>query len=154
MYRLVTLFAGGLLLVVAPDLLLGQSKPPVISQRTFVSGTAKLKVTGSFTINEDVDINKQASIADGEYTWLQYGSSGSDSANVLITVGADEVGIGPGKGKNGATAGADLCKGKLDVSRTMVSGTYKCTGVTSYNSSTRKMGEVDIEVSFTAKSEP
>jgi hypothetical protein len=127
---------------------------PKISNRTFTSGTATLKVTGTWTLSEDVEINKPASIADGEMTWLQYGSSGSDSANVLVTVQPEEVGISPAKGKQTATAGADNCKGKLEVTPSLVTGNYKCTGVTSYDQKTRKMGTVDIEISFTARSEP
>jgi hypothetical protein len=127
---------------------------PQISKRTFSSGTAKLKVTGSFAVDEEIGINKQASIADDGQTWLQYGSSGSDSANVLVTVQPEEVGIGPGKGKDGATAGADLCKGKLVVTPALVTGNYKCTGVTSYNSKTRQMGKIDIEITFTANTAP
>ena len=128
--------------------------PPKISTRTYTSGTAKLKVTGTWTVNEDVGINKPASISDDGHTWLQYGSSGSDSANVTVTVDTYEVGITPGKGKQTATAGADNCKGKIDVTPTLVSGNYKCTGVTSYNQTTRQMGKVDIEISFTAQSSP
>lgn len=127
---------------------------PQISKRTFSGGSAKLKVTGSFVIDEEIGINKQASIADEGQTWLQYGSSGSDSANVLVTVQPDEVAIGPGKGKQGATAGADQCKGKLVVTQALVTGNYKCTGVTSYNSKTRQMGTIDIEITFTANTAP
>ena len=127
---------------------------PQISKRTFSGGTAKLKVTGSFVIDQEIGINKQASIADEGQTWLQYGSSGSDSANVLVTVQPEEVAIGPGKGKDGATAGADQCKGKLVVTAALLTGNYKCTGVTSYNSKTHKMGTIDIEVSFTANTAP
>ena len=127
---------------------------PQISKRTFSGGTAKLKVTGSFVIDEEIGINKQASIADEGQTWLQYGSSGADSANVLVTVQPEEVGIGPGKGKDGATAGAEQCKGKLVVTAALVTGSYKCTGVTSFNSKTRKMGTIDIEITFTANTAP
>jgi len=131
-----------------------EAQVPQISKRTFSAGSAKLKVTGSFAIDEEIAINKQASIADEGQTWLQYGSSGSDSANVLVTVQPDEVGIGPGKGKQGATAGADQCKGKLVVTPALVSGNYKCTGVTSYNSKTRQMGTIDIEITFSANTAP
>jgi hypothetical protein len=127
---------------------------PRISKRTFSEGTARLKVTGTFSLDEEVGINKQASIADEGQTWLQYGSSGSDSANVLVTVQPEEVGISPGKGKQNATAGADHCKGKLVVTASLVTGDYKCTGVTSFDQKTRKMGKVDIEISFTATTAP
>jgi hypothetical protein len=127
-----------------------EAQVPQISKRTFSDGTAKLKVTGTFSLDEEIGINRQASIADEGQTWLQYGSSGSDSANVLVTVQPYEVGISPGKGKQNATAGADNCKGKLVVTAALVTGNYKCTGVTSYDQKTRKMGKVDIEISFTA----
>jgi hypothetical protein len=127
---------------------------PQISKRTFSEGTAKLKITGTFSLNEDIAINKVASIADEGQTWLQYGSSGSDSANVLVTVQPDEVGISPAKGKQTATAGADNCKGKLVVTPALVTGNYKCIGVTSYDQKTRQMGKVDIEITFTATTAP
>ena len=127
---------------------------PTISKRTFSGGTARLKVTGTWSLNEEVQINKEASIADDGQTWLQYGSSGSDSANVLVTVQPEEVGISPAKGKQTATAGAEQCKGKLTVTAAVVTGNYKCTGVTSYDQKTRQMGKVDIEISFTADTAP
>ena len=148
--------ARRLLAVLVPAIIAlpAAAQVPQISQRTFSGGTAKLKITGTFTLNEEVGINKQASIADGGMTWLQYGSSGSDSANVLVTVQPEEVGISPGKGKQNATAGADNCKGKLEVTPALVTGNYKCTGVTSYDQKTRQMGKVDIEISFTANTAP
>ena len=127
---------------------------PQISKRTFSDGTARLKISGTFSLNEEIAINKAASIADDGQIWLQYGSSGSDSANVLVTVQPDEVGISPAKGKQTATAGADNCKGKLVVTPALVTGNYKCTGVTSYDQKTRQMGKVDIEISFTATTAP
>ena len=51
-------------------------KPPVISARDYVSGSSKILVTGSFQINEDVAIDKQASKSDGQVTRLQFGVPG------------------------------------------------------------------------------
>lgn len=140
--------ALGAMLLTSP--LVGQA-PARISARQYTDGSAKLTVTGSFRIDEDVKLNKMASYSDGEYTWLQFGASGSDSANVLVTIGEGGIGIGPGLGKNGATAEGDNCKGKIEVTAALVSGAYTCTGVTSYNSATRKMGTIDLTIRFTAE---
>ena len=148
-----------LMLAVVP-VLQGQDFPK-ISQRTYVDGSAKLVVTGAFAINEDVAINKPASISDGESTWLQFGASGSAQPNVLITYSeTHEIGIIIGKGKltatTGITPGAEHseCTGKAEVTPKLVSAKYTCRGVTSYNPATGKMSMVDIEVTFTAKSQP
>lgn len=132
---------------------------PTISARTYVDGTAKVVVTGSFTISNDIAINKQASFGDGEMTWIQFGVSGADEANALITYnsGLKEVGFIFGRGKKTTTAGImegepSPCSGKTDVAAKLVSGHYVCKGVTSYDPSTGKMGRVDIEITFTAKS--
>jgi len=126
---------------------------PPISKRMYASGSAQLTVTGAFTVNATVELNP-GSYSDGDYTWLQYGVSGAEEANVLVTLGQDGYGIGPGLGKNGAIAEGDLCKGKTEVTASLVSGSYTCKGVTSYNSSTRKMGTIDITVRFTAVTKP
>lgn len=135
-----------------------QGKPPVISARTFTSGTAKVTVTGTFSMNADIAINVPASIADGEMTWLQFGVSGGAEPESLITfnTASGETGIGIGRGKFTATGGImpgekSECTGKSVVTATLVSGAYKCVGLTSYNPSTGKMGKVDVEVVFTAK---
>jgi hypothetical protein len=131
---------------------------PKISQRQFVDGSALVKVTGAFSISEDVSINTKASYGDGESTWLQFGASGSAEPNALITYGeTKEIGITVGKGKLVATGGImpgekSECSGKVEVTQKLVSGKYTCHGVTSYDPATGKMSKVDIEVTFTAKS--
>jgi hypothetical protein len=131
---------------------------PVISTRQFTGGSAKVTVTGSFSISEDVPINTQASFGDGTATWLQFGNSGSDTPNALITYGeSKEIGITIGRGKLIATGGimpgeASACSGKAEVTAKLVSGRYTCKGVSSYDPATSKMGKVDIEITFTAKS--
>lgn len=62
-----------------------------------------------------------------------------------------------GKGKLTATGGIipgeeSQCSGKVKVTGTAVTGDYACTGVTSYDPATGKMGTVDIKVQFSAKS--
>ncbi len=131
---------------------------PRISQRQYVDGSVKLVVTGAFAINEDVAINKPASFSDGESTWLQFGASGSEKANVLITYGeTKEIGITIGRGKLHATGGITPgqksdCSGTAEVTAKLISGKYTCHGITSYDPGTGKMSTVDIEVTFTAKS--
>jgi hypothetical protein len=115
-------------------------------------------VTGSEKIKAAIPINKEASISDGEMTWLQYGASGSESPNSLITFGqTGEVGVSAGRGKFMVTAGVmpgekPQCAGKTDVSATLISGNYTCRGITSYDAKSGTMGKVDMVVRFTAKS--
>jgi hypothetical protein len=128
---------------------------PVISARTYVSGSVTVIVKGSFQMNQVIEINKPASISDGEMTWLQFGASGSSMGDVLVTYGediGDGVGVHVGKGRPTATAGSELCDGAVTVTATLLSGHYTCPGVASYDSSTGTMGKVDIEINFTAKS--
>lgn len=150
--------ATGLLLSVAPSPAGGQTgRPPAISQRQFTAGSAKVTVTGSARIDQEIPINTKASYGDGGMTWLQFGASGSDAPNLLITYGEDgETGITVGKGKLIATGGITpgekpQCSGKVEVKEALITGEYACAGVTSYDPGSG-MGKVDVKVSFTAKS--
>ena len=125
---------------------------PVISTRSYVGGSAKVTVTGSFQIDENIPINTQASYSDGEMTWLQYGASGSEASNALVTVSTFEVGINASRGKPTAVIGAENCTGGMEVSSRSVTGHYKCPNVTSYDPGSGKMGTVNIEIDFTATS--
>jgi hypothetical protein len=135
-----------------------ESSYPPISKREFMDGSIKVKVTGTFSIDEDVQINTKASIGDGEMTWLQFGASGSAEPNALITFNTmGETGITVGRGKLITTGGImpgekSQCTGKVEVMAKLISGHYTCKGVSSYDPVTSKMGKVDIEVNFTAKS--
>ena len=56
-----------------------------------------------------------------------------------------------------ATAGivageAPQCSGTVQVTGASVTGHYTCAGVVSHDAATGKMGKVDIEIRFTAKS--
>lgn len=125
---------------------------PKISPRVYVGGSAKVTVNGAFKINADIPINKQASMSDGDMTWLQYGVSGAAEPNMLLTVSSYEVGFGVSRGKAMATAGAEDCTGDIVVGERQINGKYSCKGVTSYDPSTGQMGTVDIEIHFTALS--
>ncbi len=134
-----------------------QSSYPAISARQYVSGSAKVTVTGSFSYTAEIPINTQASMSDGEMTWLQFGAAGSASPNALLTFGNNEVGVSASRGKAIATASyiarvKSDCSGKAQVTATMVSGQYTCRGVTSYDPATGKMGMVNIDVQFSAGS--
>ena len=135
----------------------GQAYPP-ISARQFTGGSVKILVTGSFSVNADVPINAQASIGAGDMTWLQFGVSGSSAPEALITYGDNkETGITVGSGKNVATGGMmpgekPTCTGKVEVTATLISGHYVCRRLSSHDSSTGKLGKVDVEVTFTARS--
>ncbi len=147
-----------LFLAIAPSPVVGQTgRPPTISERQFTDGSAKVTVTGSARIDQEIAINTTASFGDGGMTWLQFGASGSEEPNALITYGeTGEIGISVGKGKLIATGGIipgedSQCSGKVQVTETSISGDYTCAGVVSHDPAT-KMGKVDIKVRFTAKS--
>lgn len=146
--------AGALLLAAALAAAPGRTADgvPTISPRGYVGGSAKVTVTGAFTINADIPINKQASMSDGEMTWLQFGVSGAAEPNMLLTVSSYEVGFGVARGKAIATAGAEDCTGDMVVGPQQVHGKYSCKGVTSYDPGTGQMGAVDIEIQFVATS--
>jgi hypothetical protein len=130
---------------------------PTISGRQYSGGSAKLTVTGSTRISQEVPINTQASFGDGTSTWLQFGVSGAADPNVLITYGeTKETGIIIGHGKFIATGvitpgEKSECSGKATVTGNLITGEYACTGVTSKNAD-GSLGTVNINVSFTAKS--
>lgn len=157
-HTLIGVAGGALLLAALSSPGSGQTKPPTISARQFSAGSAKVTVTGSFSVDLDVPLNLQASIGDGGMTWLQFGSSGSAEPNAAITYGeTGEVGITVARGKTLATGGIIVgekseCAGKVEVTAKLISGRYTCVGVTSHDPATGKMGKVNIEVSFTAKS--
>lgn len=128
---------------------------PVISARGYTTGSARVKVTGSFQVDAEIPINTQASLSDGEMTWLQYGASGAETPSSLVTVSPSEVGLSAGLGKKTALAGANECKGSMSVTDKLVSGSYKCVDVASHDpNETRNfgVGKVDMEISFTAGS--
>lgn len=125
---------------------------PAISARTYVGGSATVKVTGSFEINENIALNLPASLSDGSMTWLQYGVSGSEAPNLLVTISLQEVGLGVARGKSIATAGAEVCEGSMEVTANAITGNYTCPRVTSYDPRNAKLAEVNIEIHFTATS--
>jgi hypothetical protein len=130
---------------------------PTISARQFTGGSAKVTVTGSTRITQEIPLNTIASISDGESTWLQFGASGSAEPNALVTYGqTKEIGIIVGQGKFNVTGGlmpgeTSECSGKATVTATLISGDYVCAGLVSKEAA-GGMGKVDVKVSFTAKS--
>lgn len=146
--------AAGMLLALFAPPTVGQAptEVPPISARQFVSGSAKVTVTGSFQIDQDVAINSKASVSDGEMTWLQFGNSGSDVPNALITFQGGDFGIIVGAGKSSVTGESPQCAGNVAVTAALVSGNYSCAAVVSFDRSSGKMGKVDIKITFTAKS--
>jgi hypothetical protein len=153
------LAASALLLLLSPFPALAQKTSgfPDISQRSYKSGSAKVTVTGTFKMDAEIPINAQASYSDGTMTWLQFGASGGDEPNSLITYSdIREIGIQAGRGKVGAQGGimegeASQCSGTVEVTKTEIVGDYKCVGVTSYEPG-KGMGKVDMTVHFSAKS--
>ena len=136
----------------------GAQRPyPPISARTIVSGSATIKVTGAFNLDEELAINAQGGFGDGEMTWLPFGASGSEKPHALITfTDTNEIGIDIRRGKLQATGGIggdnDTCTGKVEVTPKLISGHLICTGAASYDPVTGKMGKVNIDIRFTAGS--
>ena len=127
-----------------------------ISDRTYVAGSVKAKVTGFFSADGTQQLNIPASITDDGSTWLQYGVSGSQELNALFTNTEEmaehgmNVSIGPYTVT--AVSSSGECQPKIDVTPVKVSGHYSCKGSTGYNHKTGQMGKVDIEVDFDASS--
>jgi hypothetical protein len=146
-----------LLVCLAPHASGQTGKTPTITARQYTGGNATVNVRGVVEIAAEVPLNTQASISDGEMTWLQFGASGSETPNALITYSPYEVGVSVGKGKFIVTAGVmegekPQCSGSSEVKASEITGHYTCPGLTSYDAATGKMGKVDIEVRFSAKS--
>lgn len=123
---------------------------PVISQRNYAGGQIIVKVSGAFEFDATIPLNQPASISDGQMTWLQYGASGAETPNALITVSTEEIGLTVSRGKQIATAGAADCSGGMKVESVVVSGKYKCADVTAHDPSTGAMGKVGFDIEFTA----
>jgi len=134
----------------------GSAEALVISQRTYTSGSVKAKVTGFFEVDGTQTLNAPASITDDDHTWITYGASGAPELNVGFTnsTAMAEHGVTVGLGPYSVTAVSTSgeCVTKVDVTPTLVSGRYTCKGSTAYNNQTREMGQVDIEVEFSAGS--
>lgn len=134
----------------------GGSQALVISPRTYTGGTVKARVTGFFEVDGTQTLNLPASLTDEDQTWLQYGVSGAPELNVLFTnstaMAEHGVTIGVGSNTVTATSTSGECRTRIDVTSTLVTGHYSCTGSTGYNQQTGGMGAVTIEVEFSAGS--
>ena len=130
----------------------GGGNVPSISTRTFTSGSVQMKVNGFFGIDASQDLNKPASLSDGEYTWIQYGDSGAATANATITFGEGDSGVTIGIGGYTATGTSAECSSKVNVTDATVSGHFSCPKVTGYNQADGSMGNVNIEIEFVANS--
>ena len=126
--------------------------PPRISARSYTAGSATVRITGGIRMEAEVPINTEASMSDGEMTWLQFGVSGSKDPNALITVSAEEIGVSAGQGRQIFTVDAADCSGKLEVTPVSITGEYTCKGVTSYDAGTGKMSTVEVVIGIAARS--
>jgi hypothetical protein len=131
-------------------------EPVVISPRTYTGGTVSAKVAGFFDVDGGQTLNVPASMTDDDQTWLQYGVSGAPELNVLFTnsqaMAEHGVTIAIGPYTVTTTSSSGECKTEIDVTPVLITGRYSCSGSTGYNNQTREMGEVDVEVEFTAGS--
>jgi hypothetical protein len=148
-----------LLAIVAASAAAQTAGVPAISQRAYVSGSAKVTYTGAGKMDEEIPLNTKASYSDGSMTWLQFGASGAAEPNALITYNAEsgETGVTAARGKFGVIAGImagdpSSCTGKATVTATSIVGEYKCVGATTYDSGSGSMGKVDMTIKFTAGS--
>jgi hypothetical protein len=125
---------------------------PVISARTYTTGHIQVNVSGHFDIDASPELNTQASISDGEYTWIQYGASGSEAPNATVTIGQGDMGISVGVGRYVATGTSTECTMTTEVTAARVSGHFICPKVTGYSQADGSMGDVKIEIEFDANS--
>ena len=125
---------------------------PVISARTYATGHARLKVSGHFDIDASPGLDTKASISDGGYTWIQYGTSGSEAPNATVTIGNGDMGISVAVGRHVATGTSTECTMTTEVTAAKVGGHFQCPKVTGYNQADGSMGDVTIEIDFEASS--
>lgn len=125
---------------------------PVISARSYTTGYSTLKVSGHFDIDASPALDTQASISDGDYTWIQYGTSGSEAPNATVTIGSGDMGISVAVGRYIATGTSTECEMTTTVTDSKVSGHFECPTVTGYNQADGSMGDVMIEIEFEAGS--
>jgi hypothetical protein len=134
----------------------GTSEVVRISPRTYKAGSATVRVSGFFTANGSSQLNIPASTTADGSTWLQYGASGAQELNVLITNSEDSgengVNVGVGSYTVTGTNTSGECQPRFEVTPTKVTGHYQCKGSAGYDKSTGKMGNVDVEVDFDASS--
>jgi hypothetical protein len=134
----------------------GSAERLLISPRTYTGGTVTAKVTGFFDVDGGQTLNVPASLTDEDQTWLQYGVSGSAELDVLFTNSQSmaehgvTVGLGPYSVTTTSTSGE--CKTEVDVTPVLITGRFSCSGSMGYNNQTREMGEVDVEIEFSADS--
>jgi hypothetical protein len=125
---------------------------PVISARTYKAGRIQVNVSGHFDVDASPELDTQASISDGGYTWIQYGVSGSQAPNATVTIGNGDMGISVAVGRYIVTGTSTECSMTTSVTPTNVSGHFTCPKVTGYNQADRSMGDVSIEIDFEASS--
>jgi hypothetical protein len=125
---------------------------PVISARTYISGRVQLNVSGHFDIDASPELDTQASISDGGYTWIQYGTSGSAAPHATVTIGNGDMGISVAVGRYIATGTSTECAMTTTVTAAKVSGHFTCPKVVGYNQADRTTGDVAIEIDFEAGS--
>jgi hypothetical protein len=127
-----------------------------ISPRLYAAGSARVRVSGFFSADGVVELNRPASITDEDQTWIQYGVSGARELNALFTnstaMAENGMTIGVTSYSVTATSTSGECRTKFDVTDTSVSGHYVCTGSTGYDNKTGTMGKVDLDVEFDARS--
>ncbi len=125
---------------------------PVISARTYTTGHIRLRVSGHFDIDASPALDTKASISDGEYTWIQYGASGSEAPNATVTIGNGDMGVSVAVGRNIATGTSTDCSMTTSVTAASVAGHFTCPKITGYNQADGSMGDVKIEIDFEASS--
>ena len=130
----------------------GGEQVPAVSPRQITGGSAQVNVSGFFGVDTEVPINTGVSYAVETDTWLFYGDTGTQTANVGIRLGEPDTGVEITRGAYRATARGEACTVQVDVTTTSVSGHISCSGVTALNLTDGTTGIVTIEIDFTADS--
>lgn len=127
---------------------------PVISDRLFTTGSARVTAAGAFAFDEEVALNTLGSVAQDGMTYLLYGDAGSEEPNATITIQQDlgEIGIIVAVGQKTANASSTACSGEMAVTGDAISGHYSCPEAAAYDPATSEQSTVDMEIEFTADS--
>jgi hypothetical protein len=124
---------------------------PQISARSYNGGSSPVNVNGTFNLGDN--LNFDFGNSDGFDTTLRFGAS-QETGQVLIGISSDPAqgyGLNVFNGPWVATSMGN-CMWDVRVTPTLVSGHVSCMDVPAVDQETGAMGEVDIELDFSANS--
>jgi hypothetical protein len=151
---------GVILSIVAAGLMMAMSVPAAAQTNPFASGTerfyksgsAVVKVAGSFQVDEEIPLTVMPSYtaSDGQ-TWIVYGDETSGAPFVIFTYGPYGYGLAIGRDGRTAVAEFDMCRGDVVVTPATVTGAYTCPEVEFVDRSFTLL-KISIDIRFTASS--